>query len=138
MSLLAEIEAWLAATGMPARVFGAQATGDPKLMLQMRRGRTPGDMLAERLRAFMTGNDGFDWLRDGAEALGCVYVKPPREPGVVLDDAPPPAETANCPRIESEDRRRAWEAARGSARLLDGYRRLFATRQAGGMAEARA
>ena len=51
--LLVQIQAHLRATGMPPTRFGREAAGDPRLVGDIRRGRTIGDRLAARVRAYI-------------------------------------------------------------------------------------
>lgn len=54
MSLLAEVEAFLRNSGIPASSFGRQAAGDPGFVWGLRRGRVPRAPMVARVRAFMT------------------------------------------------------------------------------------
>jgi hypothetical protein len=52
-SFLAEIERFLAATGMAPSAFGRAAVADPNLVSDLRAGRTPGLKLVERIDRFI-------------------------------------------------------------------------------------
>lgn len=54
MSLLAEIEAFLAEQRMSATAFGLDALNDPGFVPGLRAGRDPKLSTAERVRAFMS------------------------------------------------------------------------------------
>ncbi|GGB20599.1 hypothetical protein GCM10011380_07730 [Sphingomonas metalli] len=56
MCLLYRIERYRAATAMPATTFGRRAVNDPRLVLDMRRGRVPGPSMIQRVEAFMAEN----------------------------------------------------------------------------------
>lgn len=51
--LIWHIEKYLRATGMSASLFGRQAAKDPKLVFDLRNGRTPGGSLSRRVCTFM-------------------------------------------------------------------------------------
>jgi len=51
--LLTRVEAFLRRTGMPPTRFGRDAARDPRLVFDLRRGRTVGDRLAARVAAFI-------------------------------------------------------------------------------------
>ena len=51
--LIWHIEKYLRATGMSASLFGRQAAKDPKLVFDLRNGRTPGGSLSRRVSNFM-------------------------------------------------------------------------------------
>lgn len=53
--LLARIETFLRHTGMPPTRFGREAARDPRLVYDLRRGRTVGDRLRQRVTAFING-----------------------------------------------------------------------------------
>jgi 2,4-dienoyl-CoA reductase-like NADH-dependent reductase (Old Yellow Enzyme family) len=53
MHLLRTIERFLKETGMPATRFGRDAVRDPRLVLDMRNGREPGDRMKRRVEHFM-------------------------------------------------------------------------------------
>jgi hypothetical protein len=59
--MLWKIERYLRATGMPATKFGRLAARDPRLVFDMRNGRTPRPDMERRLEHFMNthqeGND---------------------------------------------------------------------------------
>lgn len=55
MTLLQEIEAFLADTGMSATSFGKLALNDPPFVQQLRKGRDLKLSTAEKVRAFMAG-----------------------------------------------------------------------------------
>jgi hypothetical protein len=48
-----EIERYLRRTGTPPTRFGRDAVGDPRLVFDLRRGRSIGADLTERLRRYM-------------------------------------------------------------------------------------
>ena len=54
--LLPEIERFLRETGMAWTHFGRLAVGDPRLVQDMRNGRTPRPENEARIRAFMAGD----------------------------------------------------------------------------------
>jgi len=51
--LLAEIDAFLADTGMSPTTFGAEATGDRALMITLRKGRDPKSATVDKIRAYI-------------------------------------------------------------------------------------
>ncbi len=51
--LLARIEAYLRKTGTPPTRFGRDAVRDPRLVHDLRRGRTASDRMAERVTAYI-------------------------------------------------------------------------------------
>lgn len=51
--MLAEVERWLEATGMPWSTFGWRAVRDKRLVGDMRNGREPRPETQARIRAFM-------------------------------------------------------------------------------------
>ncbi|WP_070156266.1 hypothetical protein [Sphingobium phenoxybenzoativorans] len=53
MHLLRTIERFLKETGMPATRFGREAVRDPRLVLDMRNGREPGERMKNRVERFM-------------------------------------------------------------------------------------
>lgn len=53
MTLLQEIEAFLADTGMSATAFGTKVLNDPPFVQQLRSGRDPKLSTAERIRSFI-------------------------------------------------------------------------------------
>lgn len=53
MSVLGQIERFLRRTQMPPTKFGRLAAKDPRLVLDMRRGREPGARMAQRIAVFM-------------------------------------------------------------------------------------
>lgn len=53
MHLLRTIERFLKETGMPATRFGREAVRDPRLVLDMRNGREPGERMKNRVEHFM-------------------------------------------------------------------------------------
>lgn len=55
MSLLGEIELYLRRTGIPASTFGRRAVRDPRLVRDLRAGRTPGDRVRQRVEAALRG-----------------------------------------------------------------------------------
>ena len=56
MSLLFKIQNYLRRTGMPETKFGRLAVNDPRLVGDLRRGRSPGARVSTRVERFiMTG-----------------------------------------------------------------------------------
>jgi hypothetical protein len=53
--LLTLVEAYLGRTGMPPTKFGRAAASDPRLVHDLRRGRTVGDRLRRRVIAYIEG-----------------------------------------------------------------------------------
>lgn len=53
MSLLGEIELYLRRTGIPPSTFGRRAVRDPRLVRDLRAGRTPGDRVRLRVEALL-------------------------------------------------------------------------------------
>ncbi|HSF96919.1 MAG TPA: hypothetical protein VLA52_17975 [Thermohalobaculum sp.] len=53
----ATVEEFLARTGFKPTEFGRQAAGDPSLMLNLRRGRSPTLATADRILAFIEETD---------------------------------------------------------------------------------
>jgi len=53
MSLLSEIDRYLRRTGTPASTFGRRAVNDPRLVHDMRGGRTPGPGVRARVEALL-------------------------------------------------------------------------------------
>lgn len=51
--LIWHIEKYLRATGMSASLFGRESAKDPKLVFDLRNGRTPGERLSRRVSHFM-------------------------------------------------------------------------------------
>ena len=51
------LDAFLDRTGVKPSMFGLRATGDPNLMRQLRRGRSPTLRLADRILAFIDAYD---------------------------------------------------------------------------------
>ena len=51
------VTGFLERTGLKPSMFGLRATGDPNLMRQLRRGRSPTLKLADRILAFMDAHD---------------------------------------------------------------------------------
>jgi hypothetical protein len=54
--LLTRIEAYLRRTGMPPTRFGREAVRDPRLVHDLRRGRTVGDRILHRVLRYIEGN----------------------------------------------------------------------------------
>ena len=54
--LLMRIEAFLRASGMPPTRFGREAVRDPRLVHDLRRGRSVGTRMAERILRFIECN----------------------------------------------------------------------------------
>lgn len=57
MDVLHEISAYLRRTGMPPTKFGRLAVNDPRIVHDLRRGRTPGPRMTARLRSFIARGD---------------------------------------------------------------------------------
>ncbi len=55
MSLLIKIERYRQHNHMAVTTFGRRAVNDPRLVLDMRRGRQPGAAVAARVEAFIAG-----------------------------------------------------------------------------------
>lgn len=53
MSLLTIIDRYLHAARMPVTTFGRRAVGDPRLVLDLRRGRQPGPDMCTRIQRFI-------------------------------------------------------------------------------------
>lgn len=51
--LIRKIEVFLRRTGMPATKFGRMAASDPRLVLDLRSGRTPRSAMEARVEHFM-------------------------------------------------------------------------------------
>ncbi len=51
--LLMRIEAYLRKTGMPPTRFGRETVRDPRLVHDLRRGRTPGNRMVTRVLAYI-------------------------------------------------------------------------------------
>jgi hypothetical protein len=51
--LIRKIETFIRRTKMPHTKFGRLAAGDPRLVTDLRQGRTPGRKLEQRLEHFM-------------------------------------------------------------------------------------
>ena len=58
MTLLPTIEKFLRRTGMPATRFGREAVRDPRLVHDLRRGRSAGNRLSRRVEHFMNIYEG--------------------------------------------------------------------------------
>lgn len=56
MPLLYKIDLFLRATAMPVTKFGRLAVRDPRLVHDLRRGRTPGPAMCARVEAFIAGH----------------------------------------------------------------------------------
>lgn len=63
MELLPRIEAHLRESGTPVTRFGRRVAHDPRLVLDMRRGREPGASMRARIEAYLAQEDG-----DGARS----------------------------------------------------------------------
>ncbi|WP_315760734.1 hypothetical protein [Sphingomonas sp. Y38-1Y] len=57
MELLPRIEAHLKATGIPVTRFGRTVARDPRLVLDMRRGREPGASMRARIEAYLADGE---------------------------------------------------------------------------------
>ncbi len=55
--LLTQIEAFLRRTGMPPTRFGREAVRDPRLVHDLRRGRTAGDRILRRVLNYIEGRE---------------------------------------------------------------------------------
>lgn len=53
MSLLVEIDRYCRRMGMPVTKFGRLAVRDPRLVHDLRRGRSPGPAMVRRVKAFI-------------------------------------------------------------------------------------
>ena len=53
--LLRRIETYLRRTGTPPTRFGRDAAHDPRLVGDLRRGRSPGERLTRRVLAYLDG-----------------------------------------------------------------------------------
>lgn len=53
MTLLVEIDRYLRRTGTPPTTFGRRAVNDPRLVGDMRNGRTPGPGICARVEALL-------------------------------------------------------------------------------------
>ncbi len=62
------VDGFLERTGLKPSMFGLRATGDPNLMRQLRRGRSPTLALADRVLAFMDDYDRADRDRVSARS----------------------------------------------------------------------
>jgi hypothetical protein len=51
MSLLTQIDCYLRRTGIPPTTFGRRVVNDPRLVHDLRRGRTPGPKMRARVEA---------------------------------------------------------------------------------------
>lgn len=58
MELLREIEGFLRRAGVSATRFGREATGDPRLVPDMRKGREPRPRTIARIRAHIAARAG--------------------------------------------------------------------------------
>ncbi len=70
-----QIEAFLRKTGMPPATFGRWAAGDPRLVLDMRQGRTFRPATETKIKSFMT-----EW-GDKPHKRSASYNPTPRRPG---------------------------------------------------------
>jgi len=61
--VLRRIERFLRATGMPWTKFGRLAVGDPRIVADLRNGRTPRPDMERRLEHFMNNYDGESHVR---------------------------------------------------------------------------
>ncbi len=53
MSLLHKIELYLRRTGMPPTRFGRAVVNDPRFVLDLRKGREPGQRTTRRVEAYL-------------------------------------------------------------------------------------
>ncbi|MCC2980147.1 MULTISPECIES: hypothetical protein [unclassified Sphingomonas] len=53
MSLLIRIDRYLRQTGIPPSTFGRRAVNDPRLVRDLRAGRTPGARVCARVEAML-------------------------------------------------------------------------------------
>lgn len=58
MSVLGQVERFLRRTQMPPTKFGRLAANDPRLVLDMRRGREPGRRMSARVESFIREWEG--------------------------------------------------------------------------------
>jgi len=56
--LLSTIERHLRRTGVPPTRFGREAVGDPRFVMDLRRGREPRPSTIERVVAYLSAQDG--------------------------------------------------------------------------------
>lgn len=57
MELLGRVERYLKASGVPPTRFGRDAVRDPRLVLDMRRGRDPKKRMRDRLSAYLDAKE---------------------------------------------------------------------------------
>lgn len=55
-TFLAEVDVYLAATGLTATAFGRQAVNDPSFVFDLRSGRSPSARVIDRVRSFIRDN----------------------------------------------------------------------------------
>ncbi|WP_375398659.1 hypothetical protein [uncultured Sphingomonas sp.] len=55
--VMRDIEQFLRRTGMPVTKFGRLAANDPRLVLDLRNGREPGERMTRRIAAFIAAAD---------------------------------------------------------------------------------
>lgn len=53
MNLLRSVEKYMTARRIPASRFGREATGDPRFVFDLRRGREPRPATVARIKAYM-------------------------------------------------------------------------------------
>ena len=70
--LLMKIESFLRRTGMPPTRFGREAVRDPRLVHDMRRGRTPGERMTTRVSALRSPGT---WMR-ATPGMRCLLISP--------------------------------------------------------------
>lgn len=69
MSLLFKIQNYLHRTGMPETKFGRLAVNDPRLVGDLRRGRSPGTQMCARVERFIMIGQRTDPGRASASGL---------------------------------------------------------------------
>ncbi|HEX8447425.1 MAG TPA: hypothetical protein VF649_12535 [Sphingomonas sp.] len=57
MHLLSTIERYLRRTGLPPTRFGREAVGDPRFVMDLRRGREPRPCTIDRVVAYIAAHD---------------------------------------------------------------------------------
>ena len=65
MTLLRRVEEELRRSGISASRFGREAVGDPRLVLDLRRGRRPRPVLLARIEAYLAGRQGAVTIQPG-------------------------------------------------------------------------
>ena len=98
------LNAFLALTGMSPTTLGMLAVGDPNLLRQIERGRSPSLRTADRIQAFMA-----DWELDSGGARA-----PPGRPG----RARPATRARKAKRSGAMSKKRRSESTKPAIRLL--------------------